>query len=62
MASTASFSGKTVVITGSSQGLGFEMGRRFAAANARVILTDVDSEQGARGRPSVHPSTRVVVA
>ena len=47
------FSGKTVVITGSSRGLGLEMGRRFAAADARVILTDVDSEQGARAAESL---------
>ena len=40
--------GKTVVVTGSARGLGLEMGRRFAAAGAEVVLTDVDARQGER--------------
>jgi NAD(P)-dependent dehydrogenase (short-subunit alcohol dehydrogenase family) len=32
-------SGRTALITGSSQGLGFEMARGFAAAGARVIIS-----------------------
>ena len=46
MDTQACFTGKTVVITGSAGGLGLEMGRRFAGASARVILSDVDTEKG----------------
>ncbi len=46
MAAPTDFSGETVVITGSSRGLGLEIGRRFGAAQARVILTDINAEQG----------------
>ncbi len=48
MAASADFSGRTVVITGSGGGLGLEMGRRFAAADARVVLTDINAGQGER--------------
>jgi len=40
------FAGKTVVITGSSGGLGLSIGRRFAAAGAQVVLTDINTRQG----------------
>ena len=40
------FAGKTVVITGSSGGLGLAIGHRFAAAGAQVVLTDINSQQG----------------
>ena len=48
MASQTLHAGKVVVITGSSRGLGLEMGRRFTAAGATVVLTDVNAEQGQR--------------
>ena len=46
MSAQTIFAGKIVVITGSAGGLGLEMGRRFCAAGAQVVLTDVDAEQG----------------
>jgi NAD(P)-dependent dehydrogenase (short-subunit alcohol dehydrogenase family) len=36
--------GKTVLITGSARGIGFDTARHFARAGSRVILTDVDGE------------------
>lgn len=38
--------GKTALITGGSSGLGNAMVRRFVAEGARVIIADIDSENG----------------
>ncbi len=53
MGSPPLFTDKTVVITGSAGGLGLEMGRRFAEADAVVVLTDVDAELGRRAAESL---------
>ena len=39
-------SGKSVVITGAAQGIGFACGQRFAADGARVTLADIQAEKG----------------
>jgi len=60
-----SLSGKTALITGSTQGLGFEIAKAYAAVGARVIINGRTSarvlqtvraitEQGGRAEPFVH--------
>ena len=40
------FKGKTVVITGGSQGIGFAIVRRFAEAGANIAVADINEEIG----------------
>ncbi len=43
IADLVSLAGRTAVITGAAQGLGFAIARRFVEAGARVVLTDVNA-------------------
>ncbi|OAB47436.1 3-hydroxybutyrate dehydrogenase [Paenibacillus antarcticus] len=36
---------KVVIITGSARGIGFEIGKEFAASGAKVVLSDINEEQ-----------------
>src|SRR3954463_12099037 len=45
-----SMSGKTVVITGGSRGLGLLMGGEFARAGSRIVLAARDTEELERAR------------
>ncbi len=36
---------KVIVITGSAQGIGFEIGKRFAESGAKVVLSDINEEK-----------------
>lgn len=45
--------GQTVLITGAAQGIGRAYAERFAAAGARVVIIDVDAEQGAATARSI---------
>lgn len=36
---------KVVIITGSARGIGFEIGKEFAANGAKVVLSDINEEQ-----------------
>lgn len=44
MAAMALLAGRTAVVTGGAQGLGFAMARLFAAEGARVVIGDLDTE------------------
>jgi 2-hydroxycyclohexanecarboxyl-CoA dehydrogenase len=41
------FDGKIVLVTGGASGIGLAVCQEFAAAGARVVVTDIDSERGA---------------
>lgn len=41
---TFDFSGRVVIVTGAAQGIGRELGRRFAADGATTYLVDLDKE------------------
>jgi NAD(P)-dependent dehydrogenase (short-subunit alcohol dehydrogenase family) len=45
MAVTIDMSGKTAIVTGSAQGIGFETARLFADAGASVMLADIQAEK-----------------
>ena len=40
--------GKVAVVTGSGNGIGEAIARRFAAEGARVVVTDIDPEAVSR--------------
>ena len=46
MADEESLAGRTVVVTGSGRGLGFDMARRFGLAGASVVIAEIDSQAG----------------
>jgi 2-hydroxycyclohexanecarboxyl-CoA dehydrogenase len=41
------FDGKIVLVTGGASGIGLAVCQEFAAAGARVVVTDIDAERGA---------------
>lgn len=41
---TPIFSGKTAIITGAGQGIGFEIARQLVAGGASVVMNDIDEE------------------
>ena len=40
------FTGKTVVVTGGANGIGYGIARRFAEAGANVVISDINEEAG----------------
>jgi NAD(P)-dependent dehydrogenase (short-subunit alcohol dehydrogenase family) len=52
-------SGRTVVVTGATSGLGLATARALGAAGARVVLAVRDAERGARAAASVPGTTEV---
>jgi NAD(P)-dependent dehydrogenase (short-subunit alcohol dehydrogenase family) len=40
------FSGKTAVVTGGAQGIGYAISHRFLSEGAQVVIADIDDEKG----------------
>ena len=40
------FSGKTAVVTGAAQGIGYSIAHRFLSEGAQVVIADIDDEKG----------------
>ena len=40
------FSGKTAIVTGAAQGIGYAIAHRFLSEGARVVIADIDDEKG----------------
>lgn len=57
------FQGKSVLVTGGTRGIGFELVRAFASAGADVAYTGTSqaSVDGARAKLGAHPSVRAIV-
>lgn len=51
--SSANFSGKTAIVTGAGQGIGFEICRQLASAGATVILNDIDETLAAEAAEKI---------
>jgi len=51
--SSANFSGKTAIVTGAGQGIGFEICRQLASAGAAVILNDIDESLAAEAADKI---------
>lgn len=47
------FTGKTAIVTGAGQGIGFEIARRLAMEGATVLLNDIDSELAAHAADEI---------
>lgn len=45
---TGRFTGKTAIVTGAGQGIGFEIARRLAREGATVLLNDIDEDLAVR--------------
>lgn len=45
--------GKTALVTGGAQGIGFESSRLFAAEGARVVIADLNVEKGAEAAAAI---------
>ena len=62
MARMALLAGRTAVVTGGAQGLGYAIARRFTDEGARVVIGDLDPEQtrAAAGRLGTDDTVRAV--
>ena len=40
------FSNKTVIVTGGSMGIGFDIANRFAEAGANIVIADIAATEG----------------
>ncbi|MFS8616841.1 MAG: SDR family oxidoreductase [Solitalea sp.] len=56
------FQGKTAIVTGAGQGIGFEIGRLLALQGANVVLNDIDPELAARAAEAINEEQGTCVA
>src|SRR5579859_644611 len=54
------FNGKTAIVTGAGQGIGFEICRQFALQGARVILNDQDPGLAAAAAERINKELRAL--
>src|SRR5882762_5447830 len=47
------FAGKTAIVTGAGQGIGFEISRQLALQGASVVLNDIDPELSERAASKI---------
>src|SRR5690554_694342 len=50
---TSRFAGKTAIVTGAGQGIGFEIARRLATEGATVLLNDIDEALARRAASEI---------
>ena len=62
MSETARFAGKTVIVTGSSTGIGEGIARRFHAEGANVVINARNEEKCATVANSLDPERTLIVA
>lgn len=58
--SNGRFTGKTAIVTGAGQGIGYEIGRQLASSGATVLLNDIDSELAARAAHAIGNEGRCI--
>ncbi|MEC7843641.1 MAG: SDR family NAD(P)-dependent oxidoreductase, partial [Candidatus Latescibacterota bacterium] len=54
--------GKTAIVTGAAQGIGYAIARRFSAEGARVAIVDVDLDGAQRAADEIGGSAIAVGA
>lgn len=54
--------GKTAIVTGAARGIGLAIARRFVAEGARVVIADVDEDEGAKAAAAFGEACRFVRA
>ncbi len=57
---TPTFNGKTAIVTGAGQGIGFEICRQLAASGATVLLNDLDAGLAERAAAAVQAAGRCI--
>ncbi len=57
-----SFSGKTAIVTGAGQGIGFQICKQLALAGATVLLNDVDVDMANDAAMEIRTSQGACIA
>jgi D-sorbitol dehydrogenase (acceptor) len=52
--------GKTAVVTGGAQGIGYAIARGYVAEGARVVIADIDAERAGRGARELGDAARAM--